>query len=415
VEQDGLLTSRLSTQQWFALARGEGGPSDLAWLLGRLGGLACPSVVLDRLFEGLDLHIRWRLEEAGASITGLRFPPRPLHVHRSLQRGLDPSLLDRPLPPVRPLPPAGASRLIEVARASLLVRHRETDPVTHANPRETTLVPLERGVDVALFGMQPERRLPIESFFGYVVAKNRLPAGYGGGWIFLDRAEIGINVFDPFRGGESSYVFGQILRVYRQHYGVRRFLVDPFQFGADNTEGIRSGAFWFYYRLGFRPLDASLCTLAADEWDRLQRDRSRRTPTATLRRLATAKLCLEIEPADAPVPDLPSIGLAVTELLGRRFGADREAAVRWSRRRVTRLLGTRPGAGWSPQEQAAFQRLCPLVALLPGLESWGTPDRRSLAALMRAKGGPRERGYVQRIQRHRRLQEALRTLSACSA
>ena len=55
----------------------------------------------------------------------------------------------------------------------------ETDPITYANPREVTLVRLERGIDIALFGSVPERRLPIESFFGFVIAKNRVPIGYG--------------------------------------------------------------------------------------------------------------------------------------------------------------------------------------------------------------------------------------------
>ncbi|NJM51440.1 MAG: hypothetical protein HC843_11690, partial [Sphingomonadales bacterium] len=64
-----------------------------------------------------------------------------------------------------------------------------------------------------------------------------IPVAYGGGWVFGDRCEIGINVFDDFRGGESALLFGQILRVYRHHYRVRRFLVDPFQFGAGNREG----------------------------------------------------------------------------------------------------------------------------------------------------------------------------------
>ena len=34
-----------------------------------------------------------------------------------------------------------------------------------------------------------------------------------------------------------------------------RFVVEPSQFGGTNKEGLLSGAFWFYYRLGFRPID----------------------------------------------------------------------------------------------------------------------------------------------------------------
>ena len=65
-----------------------------------------------------------------------------------------------------------------------------------------------------------------------------------------------MNIFEPYRGGESGFMMCQVLRVYRQRFGVRFFEVDATQFGLDNPDGIASGAFWFYYRHGFRPLDA---------------------------------------------------------------------------------------------------------------------------------------------------------------
>ena len=34
----------------------------------------------------------------------------------------------------------------------------------------------------------------------------------------------------------------------------QKFVVKPYQFGKGNPEGLKSGAFWFYYRLGFRPV-----------------------------------------------------------------------------------------------------------------------------------------------------------------
>ncbi len=76
--------------------------------------------------------------------------------------------------------------------------------------------------------------------------KNGVPVGYGGGWPFLATCRTGTNVFAPFRGGESSWLFAQVLRAYRQHFGVKRFVVEPYQFGAGNREGLLSGAFWFY-------------------------------------------------------------------------------------------------------------------------------------------------------------------------
>ncbi len=408
--RDGLLDETLTAQAWMRLARGDAGGGDLAWLLERIGSLDAPPEILDRLYEALELDVRWRIGEEAAAP---RLPPRPIFYDAGgLQRECDvAALLRLELPATRPLPRAAALRLIDVARTTLALRQRETDPVTYANPAEVTLVRLERGVDVALFGMEPARRLPIESFFGYVAARNTIPVAYGGGWVFGDRCEIGINVLEPFRGGESALLFGQILRVYHRHYRVRKFLVDPFQFGAGNREGISSGAFWFYYRLGFRPVQERLARLAADEWSAIRSDRNRRTASATLRRLAAAKLALEVARLEGPeAPDIVAVALAVTRLVGQRFGGEYAAAARWAMRRAVRVLEAGDPRSWPPDERRAFEGLVLLAALIPDLDTWPAPDRRRLASLLRAKGGTRERDYTLKVQSHARLQAALRGL-----
>ncbi|MBK9983286.1 MAG: hypothetical protein IPP15_12935 [Saprospiraceae bacterium] len=62
---------------------------------------------------------------------------------------------------------------------------------------------------------------------------------------------------NPFRNGESAFILAQLLRVYKHVFKLSYFEVEPYQFGLDNPEGIASGAFWFYYRFGFRPLTPS--------------------------------------------------------------------------------------------------------------------------------------------------------------
>lgn len=407
VERDGLLDGRLSTREWFALARGDDDTPDLAWLVQRLRILQAPPEVRDRLFEGLDLQIRWTLEEDAPP----RFPARRLFHHGDLRRDVVlPDLVRRDLPEVRPCPAAEGAALIECSRRTLYSRQRETDPITYADPGDVTLVRLDRGIDVALFGMTPDRRLPLDSFIGYMAARNRVPVAYGGGWIFFDRSEIGINVFDEFRGGESAFLFGQILRVYHRHLGVQRFLVDPFQFGADNTEGIRSGAFWFYYRLGFRPVEPKLAALAADEWSQVQTDRTRRTKPSILRRLTGAKLGLDLGDG-AAAPDPLRLGLAVTRRIGAGFGGDRDASRRWALRRLARLLPATGSAHWPAPERAAYERFAPLMALIKDLKAWSAADKRALVALMRAKGGTHERDFVVKTHRHNRLRAALDRLA----
>lgn len=416
-EADGLLSERCTTQEWLQLAKGRAVRSEIDWLRERFEALACAAALRDRLFESLDLHVRWSLPAHGPSRTFTRFPSRPRFFHRAgLQRDVPiAELLANPLPPPEKLARAAVGRLIDTARETLAVRLRETDPVTYADPREVTLFQLERGVDVLLLGMKPGRRLPIESFFGYVAAKNRVPIAYGGGWVFFERCEIGVNLFEEFRGGESTYLFSQLLRVYHQHYRARLFTVDPFQFGADNEDAIQSGAFWFYYRLGFRPREPKLCALAEREAARIAERRDHRTTPALLRRLAGGHLQLRIDHerdaksarrATAPL-ELTDVGLAVTDWIARRFGGDREAAERAALALAERSLRLPPTTRRSVDEQAWLRRLAPLAALLPNLSRWSVAERAALGRALLAKGGPRERDYALQVQQHARFRREL--------
>ena len=56
-----------------------------------------------------------------------------------------------------------------------------------------------------------------------------IPVAYGGSWIMGERAAFGMNIFEPFRGGESGFMMCQVLRTYRQTFGVRYFEVHAHQ------------------------------------------------------------------------------------------------------------------------------------------------------------------------------------------
>jgi len=415
-EADGFLSDRLDTAEWVALARGTG-PSDLRWIVERFRQIEAPPHIRDRVFESMNLSIRWRLKGRRASRTFLRFPPRRLFFQIGPAPAvLIPELIRRPLPPPRRLSAEEREGLIDLCRATLAVRGRETDPVTYANPAEVSLFSLERGIDVCLLGMAPERRLAIESFLGFVVARNRVPIGYGGGWVFFDRCEIGVNIFDTFRGGESAYVFAQIMRLYARHFRVRRFQVDPFQFGEGNAEAIRSGAFWFYHRLGFRAIEPRYRALAEQEHRRIRAEKGYRSPTAVLRRLARSHIELDVGDGAVsapPPPDLRELGLAVTRWMGRQCGGDRGRAIPRCAARLMKLLGVRGDDRWSAAEREAIAGLAPLMLLIRDLSRWTPAEKRALAAIIRAKGGRLERRYVLLMQNHGRLRESLGAVAAC--
>ena len=66
-----------------------------------------------------------------------------------------------------------AKKIIECGRM-ILVRHlREIDPVTFTAPGLVSYYLLPRGFSIALMGMVPDRRQPIDCYMGYVVFKNQ--------------------------------------------------------------------------------------------------------------------------------------------------------------------------------------------------------------------------------------------------
>jgi hypothetical protein len=105
-------------------------------------------------------------------------------------------------------------------------------------------------VAIALYTMAPGRRLPLDSHVGFMLFKNSLPVAYGGAWPFLGTAKIGVNIFAPYRGGESAHLFCKVLRVYSQRFGIGHFIAEPSQFGGATR---RLSPRLVYYRLGFRP------------------------------------------------------------------------------------------------------------------------------------------------------------------
>src|SRR6185295_2921466 len=77
--------------------------------------------------------------------------------------------------------------------------------------------------------------------------------------------------------------------------GVTAFSLDPYQIGHENEEGIQSGAFWFYRKLGFRPTTEDVLQLTLKEEEKLRTRKGYRTPASTLRKLAASPMIFELD------------------------------------------------------------------------------------------------------------------------
>lgn len=190
----------------------------LAWLVAQFERLPCDFALREVLFDALQLFLTIRTRDGPLSRTTVRGLPAAVFFHRGpLLRGVDAgAIIATPLPAQRVLGRNNGVHLVDAGRAMLAMLCRETDSITHADPARTRYYELGRGVAIALYSMRAERRAPLDSQIGYVLFKNGLPVGYGGGWPFLGTCKIGINIFAPYRGGESTFLMASVLRAYAQ-------------------------------------------------------------------------------------------------------------------------------------------------------------------------------------------------------
>lgn len=316
---------------------GTGDP--LAFLLAELARLDEQPLLKDHLFDALGVEATLTPRSRDFSIAFNRVDLEPTFHHDALLRRFDVrELLDRPLPAPRALTSRQRAGIVAAVRDSLALLLRETDPSTYMDERTLRWYPLERGVAVAIYALAPSRQLPLESYVGYTLFKNGYPAAYGGAWVYGRRALFGINVFPPFRGGESGFVLCQLLRTYRQAFGVDTFEVEPYQYGAGNPEGLTSGAFWFYHRHGFRPVDPDLRALAEREHAKIAAGRGHRSSLATLRRFTESNVELALVAGPSP-PRVADARERVTAMIRDRWGGDRGAALAACRREFAARAG----------------------------------------------------------------------------
>jgi hypothetical protein len=413
-EDDALSEGGLGWRKWLAVAKGGRRLSDLQVLMELVEQAQLPEATRDWLFESLELPIQWKLR--GASRTRAKLPwPRPFFHRDGIRRAGFSFVREvaRPLSPIRRAPRALAEPLIESARAALAARLRELHAFSHPNPDDVLIVEPGRGLRIALIGLLAKFRLPLEGYYAFYVLKNGVPVSYGGGWELYGTLELGLNIFESFRQGESAFIFSQVLRAYRQVLGMSTVVVDPYQLGRDNLEALRSGAFYFYHRLGFRPRDRAVLRLSERELAKIARNPSYRSPLPVLRRLAEAEMYLTL-PGGSREPEkrlrASQVSAVVTRQIAREFGGDRRAVLSQAVARVSRTLGVPRWRTWSEDERRAFERLSPVVALIPNLERWPAAERRHLTRILRAKGGGSEGSYTRLLDSHARLKRSLRAL-----
>ncbi|MEO5989713.1 MAG: hypothetical protein ABIU54_12975 [Candidatus Eisenbacteria bacterium] len=415
-ETPGLDEYDLGLRGWLDRMRGDVG--DAAWATTRLAARVEDPLLFERLHDGIDAPMKLASAPGTPSRTLGRWPGGRIAAQRTPLRRERPELreeLARPPRSVMALSVIEGQRMVDLARETMVTRSRDLDAFAYADPRDVRWVDCGDGLALACMGVQPERRLLLESVYGMLTLKNGVPIGYVLTSALFGSAEIAYNVFDTFRGAEAGAVYGRVLSTTRFLFGVDSFTIYPYQLGgAGNHEGLASGAWWFYRKLGFEPRARSARTQMHREETRMARDPAHRSSPRTLAMLGEHNVYWHLgEVREDVIGSLPlaNLGLAITDLLAKRFARDGNRGAATCIAEARERLGGGPTVNWSPQERQAFERWAPLVLLLRGMGRWTPADRRALVAVIRAKGGARESDFVRRFDAHARLRSALTALA----
>jgi len=262
------------------------------------------------------------------------------YFHRSIIRKLSNQVEFKPKK-VK-LTTAEAEQIIDSSRMILIRQLREIDPISFTYPDGVVYYHLQRGYSFALVNMIPQRQVPNDCYLGYTVFKNGLPVAYAGSWIMFDSSRIGLNVYPYYRGGESQYIFQLVLQVHAKVFGLKRFTVDAYQIGKENYDGIQSGAFWVYYKAGFRPIEKIQKELAAAEEIKIKTTTGYRSPITVLKKLADSRmeLILNKNALSFDAVDLSDIYAAV---LKKQYKNNRMLAEKGKAMKLATILGIKNG------------------------------------------------------------------------
>ena len=297
----------------------------LWFILNEINTLDTHSHIKEHLYDGLGIYIDVIPRNKFFSEAYNRIPVKEVFFQQErVGRFNVQELFNRKVAPPVPLTQDQKTQYIRVVKNSMALTDREIDPNTYLDENSFRYYELEHGLSIAIYGMCPQRQLPLESFVGYTLFKNGFPAIYAGGWVFGKRSDFGTHIFKAFRGAESGYMLCQLLRFYIQVFQLNYFVIEPYQYGLDNPEGIESGAFWFYYRYGFRPLDKKIAAIAKTEYAKILKNKNYRTPKKILEKFTGSNIALQL---DKKIPTgVFDITTKIMQMIRKKYKGDRYMA-----------------------------------------------------------------------------------------
>jgi hypothetical protein len=387
------------------------GMTDADFIIGLIAAMPGDDFSREAFGDRLDLSYVLRAGRDTPERTTSRFDRTEVHFQTSeLHSGYPDLRAEARRGPRRILALRGRDALavIRLARISMITRERDVAAFQFANPGDVFLVDDGQGLAFATMGMIPERRATLPATYTALTLKNGVPIGYIQVEVLGRHGALSYNTFEAFRGAEAARVLARFLATTRHLFGCTEFSVEPYQLGAGNEEGIESGAWWFYQRLGFRPRALQARRIAARELARRAANRRYRSSPPTLRTLAQWHLFYSLDPVRQARLPRNQYWIAAATDATHRYG-QREPSARRDAVLVdalARLNGAKT-LRLTASQRAMATRWASLALALMAHGRWSTHDRKRLLRLILAKADQSERGYQRLLLRHARLRGAL--------
>ncbi|MBA2706015.1 MAG: hypothetical protein H0U60_19430 [Blastocatellia bacterium] len=411
LEEDAAVEANIPFRTWLRATRPRT-EKDLQWLVRQFDSLNRTEKEKAELYDSQQLYVNWK-PAYDATRTGMRLPVRKLFIHREpLLRRKDVSLpaeLEKPSPALQLLSPKQGEAILDLAREASTTRYRELYGFTHGDAKRVFKANIGRGVDILMAGLPAEWRLPLRAYHAALIFKNGVPVGYFEGLSLFERMESGFNLYYQFRDGETAWLYARLLNIFRRLLGVTAFSLDPYQIGHENEEGIESGAFWFYRKLGFRPTNPDIRKLVAREEEKLATRAAYRTSAATLRKLAAGPMIFELDQSHVGDWDrfqVRNIGLAVQRQMADKFQGSAERIREASVKSLTEAIGVRT-TSWRETELTVLRDFAVLLSMVRDLGHWTTIEKQQLVQIVQAKAGRDEARYLKLMHKHERLRKEM--------
>jgi hypothetical protein len=387
------------------------GVTDADFVNGLIAAMPGDEYSREAFGDRLDLSYILRRGRNTAERTTARFDRGAVHFQGTgLKSGYPDLRVEARCKPRRIVALRGGDALaaIRLARISMITRERDVAGFQFANPQDVALVEDSYGLAFAMMGMTPARRATLPATYTALTLKNGVPIGYVQVEVLGCHGALSFNTFETFRRAEAAWVFARFIAVARHVFGCTVFSVEPYQLGLGNEEGIETGAWWFYQRMGFRPHAASARRIATREIARRTAVPRFRSSAATLRALARSHMFFALERSRPARLPRTHVWLAAATQALRKFqqanAADRRADATAA---ALQRLGATKGTRLDAHSRAMLGRWSGLVLALTRHGSWSSRERRQLLRLIESKAGASERVFQKRLLRLRRLRRVL--------